>query len=70
MKLILDGQEIENNQTIKTIKSFHTIEEILGYCLKIECTFTEEEILKEIEKRALVKYGSILILFDPYGLLD
>jgi hypothetical protein len=70
MKLIFEGKEIENNQTVKTIKSFHTVEEILEYCSKIECTFTQEEVKAEIEKRALVKYGSILILFDPYCLLD
>ena len=59
-----------NNKPVKTIKSFSTVNEIVEYCADIECTLTEEEVRLGIERDALIKYGSILILFDPYGLLD
>lgn len=56
--------------TVKTIKSFSTISEILDYCKKINYGKSSDEITDEINNKALIKYGSILILFDPFNLLN
>jgi len=57
-------------QTVKTIKTFRTIEGVIEYIKLIKYPKSEEEARKELNKNALIKYGSILILFDPFRLLD
>lgn len=57
--------------TVKTIKSFTTTDEIINYLNSINYTEkTPLEIKEEIKINALIKYGCIVIFFDPYKLLD
>jgi len=56
--------------TIKTIKSFPSVHSIINYLESIGYKeLTRTEINNEIEEKALIKYGSILVLYDPYKLL-
>lgn len=58
-------------QTIKTIKSFGSVHEIINYLNKVGYNEkTPQEINEEINTKALIKHGSILVLYDPYKLLD
>lgn len=57
-------------QTVKTIKTFPTVHQLINYLLKVGYTEkTPEEINREIEKKSLIKYDSILCLYDPYNLI-
>lgn len=57
--------------TVKTIKSFGSVNEIINYLNKIGYKDKiATEINEEINTKALIKYGSILVLYDPYKLLD
>lgn len=57
-------------QTVKTIKTFKTIERLVEYANKIGYSKDTKEMTKEVAKNSLIKYGSVLMLFDPYGLID
>ena len=56
--------------TIKTIKSFKTKSEIVIYLKSINYPKNGCEIINQINEKALIKYGSILVLFDPFNLLE
>ena len=61
---------MKNNQRVKTIKTFKTVGKIIEYLKTIK--YNEKplkEVKKELEEKALIKYGSILILHDPYELI-
>ncbi len=57
-------------QTVKTIKTFDNYDNLINYCIKINHPATLIELKKELNKNALIKYGSILLLFDPFNLLE
>jgi len=60
---------MENNQRIKTVKAFKTVNKIVDYLKRINYQEkTVKEIKGELKSKALIKYGSILILHDPYEL--
>ena len=56
-------------QSVKSIKTFNCIDKLIEWT-SLRIPLHPLEIKKEIENNCLLKYGSLLILFDPYNLLD
>lgn len=56
-------------QSIKTIKIFTTKYSIFDYLIKIGYSNNIYKIEDEINKNGLIKYGSILVIYDKFNLL-
>lgn len=56
-------------QSIKTIKTFLSKYSAIEYLIKIGYEKNAYKIEKELLKKGLIKYGSILIIYDKYNLL-
>lgn len=56
-------------QSIKTIKIFTSKYSIFEYLIKIGYNNNVYKIEDEINKNALIKYGSILVIYDKFNLL-
>ena len=56
-------------QAIKTIKIFSSKYSIFDYLIKIGYNNNVYKIEDEINKNALIKYGSILVIYDKFNLL-
>jgi hypothetical protein len=56
-------------QAIKTIKVFNSKFSLFEYIIKIGYNNNVYEIEKEINKNGLIKYGSILVIYDKFNLL-
>jgi hypothetical protein len=56
-------------QSIKTIKTFLSKYSAIEYLIKIGYEKNAYKIEKELLKNGLIKYGSILIIYDKYNLL-
>ena len=56
-------------QSIKTIKIFTSKYSLFNYLIKIGYNNNIYKIEDEITKNALIKYGSILVIYDKFNLL-
>lgn len=56
-------------QSIKTIKIFTSKYSLFNYLIKIGYNNNVYKIEDEINKNALIKYGSILVIYDKFNLL-
>ena len=56
-------------QAIKTIKVFTSKYSIFEYLIKTGYSNNIYKIEDEINKNALIKYGSILVIYDKFNLL-
>jgi hypothetical protein len=56
-------------QSIKTIKTFVSKYSAIEYLIKIGYDMNAYKIEEELLKNGLIKYGSILVIYDKHNLL-